>query len=73
MYLVVGIGGIAGALIFRTEDGPMYVPGFAACMACNVIVILIVGVMTWYFRKCNAQADRGERVLMGDPTFRFTI
>lgn len=28
-----GIGGIAGALIFRTEDGPTYVPGFATCMA----------------------------------------
>lgn len=28
-----GIGGIAGALIFRTQDGPTYVPGFATCMA----------------------------------------
>ncbi|KAF2848883.1 MFS general substrate transporter [Plenodomus tracheiphilus IPT5] len=68
-----GIGGIAGALIFRTEDAPNYVPGFAACMACNVLVILIVIVMTWYFKKCNAQADRGERVLLNDATFRFTI
>lgn len=68
-----GIGGITGALIFRTEDAPMYVPGFAACMACNVLVIMIVGVLTIYFRRCNAEADRGERVIMGDPTFRFTI
>ncbi|OAL50219.1 major facilitator superfamily protein [Pyrenochaeta sp. DS3sAY3a] len=68
-----GIGGITGALIFRTEDAPMYVPGFAACMACNVLVILIVGVLTIYFRRCNAEADRGERVIMGDPSFRFTI
>lgn len=68
-----GIGGIAGALIFRTEDSPNYVPGFAACMACNVLVILIVAVMTMYFRRCNKQADRGERVLLDDPTFRFTI
>lgn len=68
-----GIGGIAGALIFRTQDAPTYVPGFAACMACNVLVMLLVGILTFYFRRCNAQADRGERVLMGDPTFRFTI
>lgn len=27
-----GIGGVAGALIFRTEDGPEYVPGFATCI-----------------------------------------
>jgi hypothetical protein len=68
-----GIGGIAGALIFRTEDAPSYVPGFAACMACNVLNISLVLGMTLYFKKCNKQADRGERVLLDDPTFRFTI
>lgn len=26
-----GIGGVAGALIFRTEDGPLFIPGFATC------------------------------------------
>jgi len=68
-----GIGGISGALIFRSQDAPSYVPGFAACMACNVLVMVTVAVMTWYFRRCNAQADRGERILLEDPTFRFTI
>jgi MFS family permease len=68
-----GIGGIAGALIFRTEDAPSYVPGFAACMACNVLVILLVAVLTFYFRSENAKADRGEKVLLEDPNFRFTI
>lgn len=73
VLIMTGIGGIAGALIFRTEDAPSYVPGFAACITCNVFVIFLVAVMTWYFKKCNAQADRGERVLLNDPTFRFTI
>ncbi|KAF1358866.1 MFS general substrate transporter [Lizonia empirigonia] len=68
-----GVGGVAGALIFRTEDAPSCVPGFAACMTCNVLVILTTGVLTWYFKRCNAQADRGERVINDDPTFRFTI
>jgi hypothetical protein len=68
-----GIGGIAGALIFRTADAPSYVPGFAACMVCNVLVIMIVGVLTVYFRSENAKADRGEKVLLEDPNFRFTI
>jgi hypothetical protein len=68
-----GIGGIAGALIFRTEDAPSYIPGFAACMACNVLVIMTVGVLTVYFRSENAKADRGEKVLLEDPNFRFTI
>lgn len=51
----------------------MYVPGFAACISCNVLVILIVIALTIYFKRCNAQADRGERVLQDDPKFRFTI
>jgi hypothetical protein len=68
-----GIGGIAGALIFRTEDAPSYVPGFAACIACNVLVIMLVGILTFYFRSENAKADRGEKVLLEDPNFRFTI
>jgi hypothetical protein len=68
-----GIGGIAGALIFRTEDAPSYIPGFAACMVCNVLVIMLVGILTFYFRSENAKADRGEKVLLEDPNFRFTI
>jgi predicted MFS family arabinose efflux permease len=68
-----GIGGVAGALVFRTGDAPSYIPGFAACMACNVVNISLVIGMTFYFKRMNKQADRGERVLLNDPTFRFTI
>jgi hypothetical protein len=42
-------------------------------MVCNVLVIMIVGVLTVYFRSENAKADRGEKVLLEDPNFRFTI
>jgi hypothetical protein len=68
-----GIGGIIGALIFRAQDAPRYIPGFIACIVASVLVIIIVIIMSFYFRRCNAQADRGERVLLGDPNFRFTI
>ncbi|KAF1917033.1 hypothetical protein BDU57DRAFT_548615 [Ampelomyces quisqualis] len=40
-----GTGGVAGALIFRTEDAPSE----------------------------NAKADRGKKILLEDPNFRFTI
>lgn len=68
-----GIGGISGSLIFRTQDAPTYVPGFAACMVACVLDIIVVLALTFYFRRCNKQADRGERVLLEDPSFRFTI
>lgn len=29
--------------------------------------------MSLYFHRCNKQADRGERILLGDPNFRFTL
>lgn len=68
-----GIGGIAGSLIFRTQDRPHYHPGVYGCMACNVLIAIIVGINCWYFRRQNKRADRGEIVLEGDPKFRYTI
>lgn len=68
-----GIGGISGSLIFRSQDAPKYVPGFTACIVACVLIMMIVGVLSMYFRRCNRQADRGERVLLEDPSFRFTI
>jgi hypothetical protein len=38
-----------------------------------VLVMVTVAVMTIYFRKKNAQADRGECILLEDPNFRFTL
>ncbi|EQL28990.1 hypothetical protein BDFG_08346 [Blastomyces dermatitidis ATCC 26199] len=53
-----GIGGIAGSLVFRT-----------AC-ACVAITIYL---MTVYFKWQNAKADRGEKILVDDPDFRYTL
>lgn len=68
-----GIGGIAGSLIFRRQDRPNYLPGVYACLVCNVVVTILVCVNTWHFRRENQKADRGEKVLEDDPTFRYTI
>jgi MFS family permease len=58
-----GIGGIAGSLVFRSQDAPFYRPGLYACLACASLNIILVGIMTLNFRRLNAQADRGEREL----------
>jgi hypothetical protein len=42
-------------------------------LSCNALVIITVVFLSMYFRKKNKQADRGEIVLLEDPTFRFTI
>ncbi|KAL1612830.1 hypothetical protein SLS60_001060 [Paraconiothyrium brasiliense] len=73
-----GIGGIAGGLVFRTQDAPNYRPGIYACITCCLLSILIVGLLTLQFRRANAKADRGEVELEyndedDQPGFRYTI
>lgn len=58
-----GIGGIAGSLVFRSQDAPLYRPGLYACLACASLNIILVAILTLNFKRLNAQADRGEREL----------
>ncbi|OIW26753.1 MFS general substrate transporter [Coniochaeta ligniaria NRRL 30616] len=72
-----GIGGIAGSLVFRSQDSPNYKPGLYACLACAILNIILVGILTLNFRRLNAQADRGEKELEDSdedyqPGFRYT-
>lgn len=68
-----GIGGIAGSTVFRGQDSPHYTLGIAFCIACNILIMLIVVVNTIVFRRQNRRADNGEVVLEGDANFRYTI
>jgi hypothetical protein len=67
------IGGVAGSLVFRSQDAPRYLPGIWAIIACNLLLILIVSVMTIWFRICNKKVDRGELVIEGLQGFKYTI
>ncbi|KAK8228866.1 general substrate transporter [Phyllosticta capitalensis] len=72
-----GVGGIAGSLVFRTQDAPEYRPGIYACIACALMNMLVVLVLGGFFRVANRRAARGEIVLEdsdneGDRGFRYT-
>jgi MFS family permease len=58
-----GVGGIVGSLVFRDKDMPAYVPGMLTCIACAVVAILTVLVLDFTFKRENAKADRGEKIL----------
>jgi hypothetical protein len=60
-----GIGGIAGSLVFRKKDQPHWYPGMYACIACALLNIIIVLLLTWYFKRANAKAEKGEIVIEG--------
>ncbi|KAL4925348.1 major facilitator superfamily domain-containing protein [Aspergillus undulatus] len=68
-----GIGGIAGSLVFRSEDAPDYIPGIWAVIACQLCLLIVVGVLSLHFWISNRKADRGEKILEGSPDFRYTL
>ena len=68
-----GVGGIAGGLLFRTQDAPRYLPGVWACMACAVLVLAIFVLLSIQFQLQNIKADRHGRVLEGLVGFRYTL
>ncbi|KAK2017164.1 MFS general substrate transporter [Colletotrichum eremochloae] len=57
---ISGIGGIAGSLVFRTQDKPRYLPGLSACLGCAVLNIIVVICLSFYFYYWNLKAERGE-------------
>ena len=68
-----GVGGIAGSLVFRSQDAPAYVPGFIAVIVANVVVVIITCMLTVLFERRNKLADEGKLVLNDSPEFRYTI
>ncbi|KAG2417820.1 hypothetical protein HFD88_000919 [Aspergillus terreus] len=68
-----GVGGIAGSLVFRRQDAPAYIPGIWAAIACQLLVLVVVSILSLHFWNSNRKADRGEKVIMGSPEFRYTL
>lgn len=68
-----GVGGIAGSLVFRTQDSPLYRPGIYAAIACNLLIIIIVAILSVYFTICNRKQARGQKIIEGQEGFRYTI
>lgn len=61
-----GIGGIAGSLVFRTKDAKTgYKPGLWACLACSLLNIVLVSLLTIKFRRDNRRADEGKLEIEG--------
>ena len=70
-----GIGGIAGTLVFRTQDAPTgYKPGLYACIAAALLILILTALCDLKFYFENKKADRGEKELEAhdvcyDPNF----
>ncbi|RYO89425.1 hypothetical protein DL766_003258 [Monosporascus sp. MC13-8B] len=59
-----GIGGIAGTLVFRSQDAATgYRPGLYACIAACLLIIALTCLCDLKFWLENKKADRGEKEL----------
>lgn len=68
-----GLGGIVGSTVFRTVDAPGYVPGLAVTIGANVVIMMLVGVLSVYFKVQNQRAERDGKLIEGEAGFRYTF
>lgn len=73
-----GIGGIAGSLVFRSQDSPRYHPGLYACITCCLLTLVIVASLSVKFYFDNKKQARGELVIEDSDEdhqqgFRYTF
>lgn len=78
MALVVSFGGLGGLLatiVFRQVDAPRYLPGIYFTLACQALLLLLLGVMTIHFKERNIQAQQCPRAVPneGRHGFWFTL
>jgi MFS family permease len=66
------IGGIIASTVFRTEDAPRYVPGLWATIGCQFVIMLLVAVMSVYFKIQNREQKNGKYI-EGHPDFTYTL
>lgn len=66
IIMAANSAGIAGSQVFRTEDSPLYIHAFTACLALSgVNIIEIVLQSVWYFfsNKRLEKEDRSKHVI----------
>lgn len=69
------IGGIMGSTVFRQQDAPRYITGLWVTTALQLLILVLLGGTTTYFRIMNKKADNGTltKPLEGQEGFRFTL
>ncbi|KNZ74905.1 hypothetical protein J132_05904 [Termitomyces sp. J132] len=69
-----GIGGIFATTVFRQADSPRYLPGIYATIACQVLLLLLLALMSLYFWKHNKRVfEESASAEVGQPEFLYTL
>ncbi|OKL56790.1 hypothetical protein UA08_07789 [Talaromyces atroroseus] len=67
-----GLGGIAGSYIVKAQEAPWYPTAVWVSIGSHILMIVIVGAFTIYFRQANNWERKRHRVIEGTPGFRYT-
>ncbi|KAF5325589.1 hypothetical protein D9611_000298 [Ephemerocybe angulata] len=69
------IGGILAATCFRAKDAPRYIPGLAATLAAQGILIILLAVLTLRHMYWNKRSREGKLAepLEGQEGFYYTL
>lgn len=68
IIMAANTAGIAGSQVFRTQDAPLYLNAFTACLALNAVACVeIVAQSVWYYVSNKTLAKNGDApVVKGD-------
>ncbi|KAK6066835.1 alternative sulfate transporter [Seiridium cupressi] len=68
IIMAANAAGIAGSQVFRTQDAPLYLNAFTACLALNAIACVeIIAHSAWYYISNKKLARSGDApVVKGD-------
>ncbi|EHY59558.1 hypothetical protein HRR83_001165 [Exophiala dermatitidis] len=67
-----GLGGIAGSYIVRQPEAPRYLTAIWVSIGSHLLMIGLVTACTVWFWVLNHRAKRGDFVIEGVPSFRYT-
>ncbi|KDR68722.1 hypothetical protein GALMADRAFT_231048 [Galerina marginata CBS 339.88] len=69
-----GVGGIMATTVFRQQDFPRYVNGMWATIGLQILMMILLGVTTFVFKRRNRLRREGKiGPLQGQPDFYHTI
>ncbi|KAF8418451.1 major facilitator superfamily domain-containing protein [Tirmania nivea] len=66
------IGGIIASTAFRQQDSPRYIPGIWVTIGCQFLILVLVAIMSFHFKRENRKQEEEGKVLEGSEGFRYT-
>ena len=70
--LFAAIGGVYASCTFMQKEYPTYRTGVWCAVATQFLLMVLVGVMCWWFRRQNRRADREGVAIQDDVDYRYT-